>query len=122
MRNWTQAELDLLNQVTSVQNHPNDDEGKSFQDYPIWVVTDKQHVYLRAGKGKDSKWYKSGLKNGGAIEFNHQNYPVNYVAVNDQAEIKAVTAAYLAKYEGQYPIDMMISDKCAQATVRLELK
>lgn len=43
-------------------------------------------------------------------------------AVDDQDEIKAVTDAYEAKYHGQYPIDMMVSDKCAQATVRLDLK
>lgn len=32
-----------------------------------------------------------GLKNGGAIEFNNQTYPVNYVAIEDEDEIKAVT-------------------------------
>nr|WP_276125765.1 DUF2255 family protein [Lactobacillus helveticus] len=37
-----------------------DDEGQSFQDSPIWVVNNNNHVYLRAGKGKESKWYKSG--------------------------------------------------------------
>ncbi|ADQ60923.1 MAG: transposase [Staphylococcus simulans] len=30
-------------------------------------------------------------KNGGAIEFNNQTYPVNYVAIEDEDEIKAVT-------------------------------
>ncbi|RVU71166.1 MULTISPECIES: DUF2255 family protein [Lactobacillus] len=122
MRVWTKEELDILNQVTTVQNHPLNDEGESFQDYPIWVVTNNNHVYLRAGKGKDSKWYKAGLKNGGSIEFNNQDYPINYVAIDDPAEIKAVTDAYEAKYHGQYPIDMMVSDKCAAATVRLDLK
>ncbi|MCD5438699.1 MULTISPECIES: hypothetical protein [Lactobacillales] len=24
------------------------------------MVTNNNHVYLRAGKGKESKWYKSG--------------------------------------------------------------
>ncbi|WP_025014573.1 AAA family ATPase [Lactobacillus kitasatonis] len=27
----------------------------SFEDYPIWVVTNDDKVYLRAGKGKESK-------------------------------------------------------------------
>lgn len=122
MKDWTKEELDVLNKITTVQNHPNDDEGLIFQDSPIWVVTNNNHVYLRAGKGKESKWYKSGLKNGGAIEFNNQTYLVNYVAVEDEDEIKAVTDAYEAKYHGQYPIDMMVSDKCATATVRLDLQ
>lgn len=119
---WSKQLLDNLNQVTTVQNHPNDDNGNSFQDYPIWVVTDNGKVYLRAGKGKESKWYKSGLKNGGAIELDGQNYKVDYVAVTDKNEIASVTAAYEKKYHGQYPIDMMVSDKCADATVELRLK
>lgn len=61
-----------------------------------------------------------GLKNGGAIEFNNQTYPVNYVAIEDEDEIKAVTDAYKAKYHGQYPIDMMVSDKCATAIIRFD--
>ncbi|MBW7986501.1 DUF2255 family protein [Lactobacillus helveticus] len=60
MKDWTKEELDVLNKITTVQNHPNDDEGQSFQDSSIWVVTNNNHVYLRAGKGKESKWYKSG--------------------------------------------------------------
>lgn len=119
MAEWTKEQLNTLRQVTTVQNHPNNDQGKSFQDYPIWVVVHDNKVYLRAGKGKDSKWYKAGLKNGGAIEFNGQNHAVKYVAVTDTKEIKAVTQAYRDKYHGQYPIDMMVSDKCAAATVEL---
>lgn len=122
MKTWSKQLLENLNNVTTVQNHPNNDEGKSFQDYPIWVVTDHEKVYLRAGKGKESKWYQSGLKNGGAIELDGQNYKVQYVAVDDPAEIASVTAAYEKKYHGQYPIDMMVSDKCAAATVELRLK
>lgn len=36
MKDWTKEELDVLNKITTVQNHPNDDEDQSFQDSPIW--------------------------------------------------------------------------------------
>lgn len=52
---WNKDILAKPNEVTTVQNHPNDDQGKSFEDYPIWVVTNDDKVYLRAGKGKESK-------------------------------------------------------------------
>ncbi|ABJ57889.1 hypothetical protein LBUL_0213 [Lactobacillus delbrueckii subsp. bulgaricus ATCC BAA-365] len=42
MKDWTKEELDVLNKITTVQNHPND-EGQSFQDSPIWVVTNNNH-------------------------------------------------------------------------------
>lgn len=119
---WNKEVLAKLNEVATVQNHPNDDQGKSFQDNPIWVVTNDDKVYLRVGKGKESEWYQSGIKNGGSIELDGQNFDVDYVSVDDPAEISAVTEAYLKKYHGQYPIDMMISDKCADATVELRLK
>lgn len=119
---WDKNILAKLNEVTTVQNHPNDDNGKSFQDYPIWIVTNDGKVYLRAGKGKESKWYQSGIKNGGSIELDVQIFVVDYVPIDDPAEISAVTEAYLKKYHGQYPIDMMVSDKCADATVELRLK
>ncbi|AZN76631.1 hypothetical protein CXB72_05615 [Lactobacillus acidophilus] len=51
-----------------------------------------------------------------------QIFVVDYVPIYDPAEISAVTEAYLKKYHGQYPIDMMVSDKCADATVELRLK
>lgn len=123
MKDWTKEELDVLNKITTVQNHPNDDEGQSFQDSSICVVTNNNHVYLRElVKAKKANVTSRVKKNGGAIEFNNQTYPVNYVAVEDEDEIKAVTDAYEAKYHGQYPIDMMVSDKCATATVRLDLQ
>lgn len=50
---WNKEVLAKLNEVATVQNHPNDDQGKSFQDNPIWVVTNDDKVYLRAGKGKE---------------------------------------------------------------------
>lgn len=119
---WNKDILAKPNEVTTVQNHPNDDQGKSFEDYPIWVVTNDDKVYLRAGKGKESKWYQSGIKKGGSIELDGQTFDIDYVPVDDPAEISAVTEAYLKKYHDQYPIDMMISDKCADATVELKLK
>ena len=119
---WNKEVHAKLNEVDTEQNHPNDDQVKSFQEHPILVVTNDDKVYLRAGKGKESKWYQSGIKNGGSIELDGQNFDVDYVSVDDPAEISAVTEAYLKKYHGQYPIDMMISDKCADATVELRLK
>ena len=32
---WNKEVLAKLNEVATVQNHPNDDQGKSFQDNPI---------------------------------------------------------------------------------------
>jgi hypothetical protein len=31
MKDWTKEELDVLNKITTVQNHPNDDEDRVFK-------------------------------------------------------------------------------------------
>lgn len=122
MSKWTEEQLSAFNQASAIQNRPYNDEGKTFQDNPIWVVVSNDKVYLRAGKGKESKWYQSGIKNGSEVAVGDNVYKINYVPVDDEAEIQAVTAAYNKKYHGQYPIDMMVSDKVAHATVSLELR
>lgn len=117
--NWSKELINEINKSTTVQNQPYDKTKESFQDNPLWVVTIDNHVYLRAGKGKDSKWYQEGLKYGGQIEVNGETVKITYRPVTDKKEEDAVTKAYLEKYHGQYPIDMMVSDKCAEATVEL---
>lgn len=116
---WSKEIIDEINQSTTIQNQPYDDSEHPFQDNPLWVVTIDNHIYLRAGKGRDSKWYQAGLKNGGQIAVNGQIFKIKYSPVTDEKEQKQVTQAYLEKYHNQYPIDMMISDKCADATVEL---
>lgn len=122
MAQWSTAQLEVFNKAPSIQNRPYDNSGKTFQDNPIWVVVANNKVYLRGGKGTESNWYKQGIKNGGEVSFGNDVYKINYVPVKDEDEIKDVTAAYKKKYHGQYPIDMMVTDKCAHATVSLELR
>lgn len=122
MASWSKEQLSAFDKAPSIQNRPYDDSGKTFQDNPIWVVTTNNKVYLRGGKGTESNWYKQGIKNGGEVALGDDVYKINYVPVKDEDEIKGVTTAYKKKYHGQYPIDMMVTDKCAQATVSLELR
>ncbi|WP_322555886.1 DUF2255 family protein [Lactobacillus sp. PV034] len=111
--------MDKINQSTTIQNQPYNDNKEPFQDNPLWAVTIGDRVYLRAGKGRESKWYQEGIKNGGQIEVDGQIVKIKYLPVNNKNEEEQVTKAYLEKYHGQYPIDMMISDQCANATVEL---
>lgn len=76
----------------------------------MWEVVVDGRLYIRGG---------NGTKNGGHIRLGNQEYAVDYPAVSDLAEVQAVTDAYQAKYHGQYPIDMMVEDRAAQATVEL---
>lgn len=121
MAEWTQAEINELDNASTLQNRPlNDDQQTLEEDNPVWEVTVQGKLYIRGAKGvENTKWYQAGVKNGGQVGINGKNYHVKYVPVTNEATIKAVTAAYLSKYNGQYPIDLMVSDAVAAATVEL---
>lgn len=54
---WSKEIIDKINKSTTIQNQPYDNTYQPFQDNPLWAVTLNDQVYLRAGKGKESKWY-----------------------------------------------------------------
>ena len=121
MTEWTKDEIATLNRVQTLQNRPFNDDQQTFEeDNPVWEVTVDGKLYIRGAKGTTkTKWYVAGVKNGGQVGIDGQNYSVKYVPLSDSATIKNVTAAYQAKYNGQYPIDLMVSDDVAAATVEL---
>lgn len=121
MATWTNEELNEFNNAQTLQNRPfNDDKVTFEEDNPVWEVVTNNKLYIRGAKGiKNTKWYVAGVKNGGQVGVNGKDYDVEYRAVTDNDEIGAVTDAYNAKYHGQYPIDLMVSDDVALATVEL---
>lgn len=121
MTQWTNEEITAFDQAQTLQNRPLNSDQQTFEeDNPVWEVTVDGKLFIRGAKGiKNTKWYQAGVKNGGQIGVNGKNYQVKYLPVNDQAIIGDVTEAYQKKYNGQYPIDLMVSDNVAAATVEL---
>lgn len=118
---WTEKELDLFRDAQTLQNRPlNDDLATFEEDNPVWEVVVNDKLYIRAAKAEKTKWYQAGTKNGGHVRVQGHEFAVKYVPVKDEATIKDVTAAYKQKYNGQYPIDLMVSDQVAHATVELD--
>lgn len=120
MAAWTKEELAAFENASTLQNQPFADQASFEENNPVWefVVDDK--LYIRGAKvTKNTKWYLAGTQNGGQIAVNGQDFRVKYQPVTDAKLISQVTAAYQDKYHGQYPIDLMVFDKVAQATVEL---
>ncbi len=51
-----------------------------------------------------------------------KTFEVEYQPVKNAELIKQITAAYNKKYQGQYPIDLMVSDPVSKATVAVVKK
>ncbi|OYS17276.1 hypothetical protein CBF56_07210 [Lactobacillus taiwanensis] len=124
MAQWTDEEIAAFKNAQTLQNRPyNDDQSSFAEDNPVWeVVVDKQ-VFIRGAKGiKDTKWYQAGTKNGGQVEINGRKFEVEYQPVNNADLIQDITHAFNNKYHGQYPIDLMVSDPVAKATIAIVKK
>lgn len=124
MTQWTDEEIAAFKNAQTLQNRPYNDDRSSFaEDNPVWEVVVDNQVFIRGAKGiKDTKWYQAGTKNGGQVEVAGQKFEVEYQAVENAALIKQVTEAYNDKYHGQYPIDLMVSDPVAKATIAIVKK
>ncbi|MCT7705374.1 DUF2255 family protein [Lactobacillus gasseri] len=115
MNKWTNKEIVAFDKAQTLKNRPYNNDKTTFEE-------DNQ-VFIRGAKGvNDTKWYQAGTQNGGQIEVAGQKFEVEYQAVNNAELIKDVTEAFNKKYHGQYPIDLMVSDPVAQATVALVKK
>ena len=121
MAQWTDEEIAAFKNAQTLQNRPyNDDQSSFAEDNPVWeVVVDKQ-VFIRGAK--DTKWYQAGTKNGGQVEINGRKFEVEYQPVNNADLIQDITDAFNNKYHGQYPIDLMVSDPVAKATIAIVKK
>lgn len=117
---WTINEINQFNLAQAIQNRPLDDDCKTFlEDTPIWVVTVDDKIFIRAAQGKEANWYQKGIKNGGVVELYNQNYPVKYIPITNSQTIQQVTKQYLHKYHWQLPVELMVSNKVANATLEL---
>ena len=115
MAQWTDEEIAAFKNAQTLQNRPYNDDQSSF-------AVDKQ-VFIRGAKGiKDTKWYQAGTKNGGQVEINGRKFEVEYQPVNNTDLIQDITDAFNNKYHGQYPIDLMVSDPVAKATIAIVKK
>ena len=121
MNKWTNKEIVAFDKAQTLQNRPYNNDKTTFEeDNLVWEVTVDNQVFIRGAKGvNDTKWYQAGTQNGGQIEVAGKKFEVEYQAVNNTELIKDVTEAFNKKYHGQYPIDLMVSDTVAQATVAL---
>jgi hypothetical protein len=124
MAEWTREELLEFKQAQTLQNRPLNNDQETFEeDNPVWEVVVDGRLFIRGAKGiENTRWYQAGIKNGGQVSIADHNYDVNYLPVKDTEILNAVTGAYNDKYNGQYPIDLMVSDQVTLATVELVKK
>lgn len=85
----------------------------------IWSVVVDGELYVRAYNGRDSRWYKSALRErAGRIMVAGIISDVHFDPV-DGAINGRIDDAYRAKYRGSPYLNAMIAQRAREATVRI---
>jgi hypothetical protein len=120
MTAWTPEELDRFELVDEVQIAPLRNDGTPRKPVPVWVVRDRDDVYVRSYRGPDGAWYRAARASGrGRISRAGVDSDVAFAEATDAEINDRIDAAYRAKY-GRYGsayIDPMLAAR--ETTLRL---
>lgn len=117
---WPNDELNRIAASDDLQISPFRDDGVTYGTPTwIWSVVVDGNLYVRAYNGRDSRWYKSAMRQkAGRIQVAGMSKDVNFEPV-DSASNDAIDAAYRSKYASSRYLAPMISERARNATVRI---
>jgi hypothetical protein len=87
---------------------------------PIWIVVDRDDVFIRSVNGKNARWYRELLAGPGALVVDGKRIPVRAVVAADSASVKRTSDGYREKYRKGSPLDAMLVRSILPTTLRLE--
>jgi hypothetical protein len=109
----------LLDRTKEVDIETRSPQGR-VHSVTIWVVVDGDDVFIRAVRGKTSRWFRELLASGGALVANRRRIPVRAVLAADPQSIKRTSDGYRKKYRKGSSLDSMLVPEVLDTTVRLE--
>lgn len=91
----------------------------------IWSVVVNGEIYIRPWNGKNSRWFKSAINNGGGqFGLAQKQYQARFEyvpLVGNEKLIDDIDAMYKEKYKGSMYMPPMISKEPRNATVRVSI-
>jgi hypothetical protein len=89
----------------------------------VWILTDRQHVYVRSERGTRGHWYRDFVaRPEGAIHVAGRRVPIRAVPATDPASIALVNDLFRDKYGRRHraSTQVMLQPKTLETTLRLE--
>lgn len=121
MTAWTSDELDRIGSADELRIASLRHDSTLCKPVTIWVVRHGDDLYVRAGYGRASAWFRgTQLRHEGRITAGGVEKDVTFVdadpALNDQ-----IDTAYRTKYHsyGARWVDTMVTDEARSATIKL---
>jgi len=119
-KQFTAEELERIVKADDLKISPFREDGITYGTPTwIWAVVVDDDLYVRAGNGQDSRWYKSAVKQkAGRIHAAGMIKEVNFKIVQGDIN-KQIDDAYKRKYKGSQYLSHMISNRISAATVKI---
>lgn len=120
MSTWQKDELRKIAEADDLHIAPFRDDGVTCGTPTwIWCVAVDDGLYVRAYNGRDSRWYKSAMRqNGGKIIAAGMTKEVSFEPVDGPLNDR-IDEAYRKKYPDSPYLEPMIAAKVRAATVRV---
>lgn len=122
MSKWKLDELNKISESDDLHISPFRDDGETYGTPTwIWSVVVDNELYVRAYNGKNSRWYKSAVKQkAGRIKAAGMTIEVEFEqADSDDLLNNKIDDAYRQKYSESQYLQPMISKSTRAATIRI---
>jgi hypothetical protein len=87
----------------------------------IWVVVDRDEVFIRSFRGATARWYREALANPAvALHVQGTRLTATAIPATDPDSIERVSAALWAKYPNDPATKAMVAPDVLDTTLRLE--
>ncbi|HUP55654.1 MAG TPA: nitroreductase/quinone reductase family protein [Methylomirabilota bacterium] len=117
---FSQDELDLIDRTKEVEIETSAPDGATHRTI-IWVVVDRDSVFIRSYRGADARWYREALADPSvALHVDGQRLPATAVPATDADSIERTSAELLRKYAGDPATPRMVRPEVLDLTLRLE--
>ncbi len=122
MNPWSPQETRTITSPQEVQVITRRRDGSLHRPRTIWVVSDRNRIFIRSTNGRTADWFRDAIATGtGQIVSGGTAYDVAFTEADD-GDLAAVDAAYRLKY-GQYAsiVDHLEGDGPRAATLQVHL-
>jgi hypothetical protein len=121
MSGWTADELTRVERADELRIASRRADGSLRRYITIWVVREKDDLYVRSAYGYDNPWFQGALHSGrGRIQVGGVERDVTFEEPEPDSAAR-VTAVYHAKYDRYGPaiVGTVVSTEAERSTLRL---
>jgi hypothetical protein len=119
---WEGDEFDKIADADELQIAPLRQDGRIRNPVTTWVVSNGDHLYVRAYRGPEAGWFRAVQeRHEGIVHTDRVRVDVTFVQENNPAVNDQIDAAYrdkYSRYDRKY-VDPMVAPQARATTLRL---